>query len=62
MIKILAKRLVKEECVEDYLAMTKELVAASQAEPGCVTYTLNRCAEKPAPVLLHRNLERPGRH
>ena len=47
MIKILAKRLVKEECVEDYLAMTKELVAASQAEPGCVTYTLNRCAENP---------------
>ena len=42
MIKIIAKRLVREECIDDYLQMTKELVAASQAEPGCVTYTLNR--------------------
>ena len=47
MIKILARRLVREECVEEYLRMAKELVAASQAEPGCVTYTLNRCAENP---------------
>ena len=45
MIKIIAKRLVREECVEQYLSLAKELVAASQAEPGCVTYTLNRCAE-----------------
>ncbi|MBQ9661874.1 MAG: antibiotic biosynthesis monooxygenase [Oscillospiraceae bacterium] len=47
MIKIIAKRLVREECLEDYIRLTEELVAASQAEPGCVTYTLNRCTENP---------------
>ena len=47
MIKIIAKRLVREECVEEYLRLTSELVAASQAEPGGITYTLNRCVETP---------------
>lgn len=47
MIKIIARRLVREECVEKYLQLTSELVAKSQAEPGCVTYTLNRCDENP---------------
>ena len=47
MINIIAKRLVREECIDDYLRMTAELVSASQAEPGCVTYTLNLCAENP---------------
>ena len=47
MIKIIARRLVREECVDEYLRLTGELVAASQAEPGCVTYTLNRCMENP---------------
>ena len=47
MIKIIARRLVREECVEEYLRLTKELVSASQAEPGCITYTLNRCMENP---------------
>ena len=47
MIKIIARRLVREECVEEYLRMTAELVAKSQAEAGCVTYTLNRCTENP---------------
>ncbi|MBR1566446.1 MAG: antibiotic biosynthesis monooxygenase [Oscillospiraceae bacterium] len=47
MIKILAKRLVREGCVDEYLSTAAELIAASQAEPGCVTYTLNRCAEEP---------------
>ena len=32
MIKIIAKRLVREECIDDYLRMTAELVSASQAE------------------------------
>ncbi len=47
MIKILANRLILEECVEVYLRTASELVSASQAEPGCVTYTLNRCVENP---------------
>ena len=47
MIKIVARRLVREECVEEYLRMAKDLVAASLAEPGCVAYTLNRCLENP---------------
>ena len=47
MIKILAKRLVREDCVEEYLRTAGRLVAASQAEPGCMSYTLNRCVENP---------------
>ena len=47
MIKIIARRLVREDCIEEYLRMTPELVAASQAEAGCITYTLNRCVENP---------------
>ena len=47
MIKILARRLVREECINEYLRIAEELVSASQAEPGCVTYTLNRCVENP---------------
>ena len=47
MIKILAKRLVREDCVEEYLRTAEALIAASQAEPGCVSYTLNRCVENP---------------
>lgn len=47
MIKIIAKRLVREGCAEEYMQLARELIAASQAEPGCITYTLNRCAENP---------------
>ena len=47
MIKIIAKRLVREECLDEYIRLTQELVASSQAEEGCISYTLNRCFENP---------------
>ncbi len=47
MIKIIARRLVREDSVDEYLRLAAELVSASQAEPGCITYTLNRCIENP---------------
>lgn len=47
MIKIIARRLVREECLDEYLRLTRELVTSSQAEEGCVSYTLNRCSENP---------------
>ncbi len=47
MIKIIAKRLVREDCIDKYLRLASELISDSQAEAGCVTYTLNRCMENP---------------
>ena len=47
MIKIIARRLVREDSIDEYLRLAAELVPASQAEPGCITYTLNRCTENP---------------
>ncbi len=45
MIKLVAKRLVREECVDAYIPLAKELVEKTQAEKGMVYYTLNRGAE-----------------
>ena len=42
MIKIFAKSLVKEECVDKYIELTKELVEKSRAEEGNVFYSINR--------------------
>ncbi|MCR5089619.1 MAG: antibiotic biosynthesis monooxygenase [Oscillospiraceae bacterium] len=42
MIKLVAKRLVREDCVEAYIPLAKELVARTQTEKGMVYYTLNR--------------------
>ncbi|MDO5476921.1 MAG: antibiotic biosynthesis monooxygenase [Eubacteriales bacterium] len=42
MIKIFAKSLVKEECVDKYIELTKELVEKSRAEEGNIFYSINR--------------------
>ncbi|WP_350454705.1 putative quinol monooxygenase [Slackia heliotrinireducens] len=47
MIKIVAKQTIREECVEDFLALCKELVAASVNDPGNVYYTLNANTKVP---------------
>ncbi len=47
MIKIIAKRLVKEDKVEEFKALAAELVKKSQAEEGNIFYTLNVSTEKP---------------
>lgn len=45
MIKVVAKSLVKEACVEDYVKLAKELVAKSQSDSGMVYYNLNVSVE-----------------
>jgi len=47
MIKIIARRVVRADRVADYEALAQELVAKSQAEPGNITYTLNRSLSDP---------------
>ncbi len=46
-VKIVAEFSVKPEYVETFGATAKELVLASQAEEGNISYTLNKCAEDP---------------
>lgn len=47
MIKIVAKSLIKEECVEEYVALAKELVEKTNLnDKGMVYYTLNRAAKE----------------
>ncbi len=45
MIKVVARTLVREECVEAYRALAEEIVEKSQKEPGNVFYTLNQSVE-----------------
>ena len=54
MNKIEASRVVRAEAVDQYEALARELVEKSQAEPGCVSYTLNRSLSDPR---VHTMLE-----
>ena len=45
MIKIYAERTVKPENIEAYKILGAQLVKASQAEEGCISYTLNQSLE-----------------
>ncbi|MBR2122807.1 MAG: antibiotic biosynthesis monooxygenase [Lachnospiraceae bacterium] len=47
MLKVFAKMLVKEGCVEEFKATAKELIAKSQAEEGNIYYTLNESTADP---------------
>ena len=47
MIKIVARTVVKEGMVEAYLETVKDLVQASAAEEGNITYTLNQDISNP---------------
>ena len=48
MIKVIAKSLIKEECVEAYVTLAKDLAAKTQAnDAGMVYYTLNQSVENP---------------
>lgn len=52
MITIVAKSQVKPECLEAYIKLAKELVAASQAEAGNVAYDLYQAAEDPCVLTM----------
>ena len=47
MIKVVAKSLIKEECIEAYCSLAKELVDKSQSDAGMIYYTLNISPENP---------------
>ena len=50
MLKIIARSIVKPECMEEYMSVVKELVEKSQAEEGNITYTLNQEKDNPCKV------------
>ena len=45
MIKVVARTLVREDCIEAYHALAKELVAETRKESGNISYTLNQSVE-----------------
>ena len=42
MIKVVARTLVREECIEAYHALAREIVSETQKERGNITYTMNQ--------------------
>ncbi len=42
MIKIIAKQIIKKECLDAYHALADELVAASRQEEGYIAYSSNQ--------------------
>ena len=51
-LKIFIKFQIKEGHVEEYLDSKRELVQKSQAEEGCISYTLNAVKDQPNVVAL----------
>lgn len=51
-LKIFIKFKIKEGRVEEYLAAKREMVQKSQAEAGCISYTLNAVKDQPDVVAL----------
>ncbi|MBE6997740.1 MAG: antibiotic biosynthesis monooxygenase [Ruminococcaceae bacterium] len=47
MIRVVARTLVREENIDAYHALAKELVEKTQKERGNVSYTLNQSVEDP---------------
>ena len=47
MIKIIARRIIRPDCIDAFEALAAELVRESRKEPGCLSYTLNRSAADP---------------
>ena len=45
MIKVVARTIVREECIEAYHTLAKELVTETQKESGNISYTLNQSVE-----------------
>ena len=47
MLKVVSKTLVKEECLDAFKKLAKELVEKSQNDAGLVYYTLNQSVADP---------------
>ncbi|MBP3425855.1 MAG: antibiotic biosynthesis monooxygenase [Rikenellaceae bacterium] len=64
-VKIVAVFDVKPEYIQKFVSMAGEMVKASQAEPGNISYTLNSCAEDPMTytfIEIWRDLEAIEEH
>ncbi|WNY24952.1 putative quinol monooxygenase [Methanolapillus millepedarum] len=46
MLIVLAQIKIKPETKEEFLKITKPLIAKSRAEPGCISYSLYESTEK----------------
>ena len=42
MIKVVARTLVREDCIEAYQALAREIVAETKKDRGMITYTMNQ--------------------
>jgi len=48
MVQVLADNFIKEECIEEFLKVVKELVEKTNAlDPGCIKYELCRDVSNP---------------
>ena len=54
MIKVVARTLVREECIEAYHALAREIVAETKKDRGMITYTMNQSTADPR---LHAMIE-----
>ncbi|MBR2717071.1 MAG: antibiotic biosynthesis monooxygenase [Oscillospiraceae bacterium] len=45
MIKVVARTLVREECIDAYQALAREIVEKTRQESGNVFYTMNQSVE-----------------
>ena len=54
MIKVVARTLVRENCIEAYHTLAHEMVEATRKEHGNISYTLNQSVENPK---LHAMIE-----
>ena len=53
MIKVTAVNYLKEECVDDFLALSKELVEKTNAlDKGCIKYELCRAVNDPLKFIM----------
>ena len=58
MIRVTAREFIKAECVEDFIAITKELVEKTNAlDAGCIAYELYRDANDPLRFVMMEQWE-----
>ena len=58
MLQVFAMNFIKQECVEDYLAIAKVLVEKTNAlDKGCIKYELCRDINDPLHFVMHEEWE-----
>ena len=60
MVKVVANRFIREECLEEYLRLVEELVKrTNENDPGCITYELCRSQRDPLHFAMLEEWETP---